>query len=157
MQVLSHQLARHLREVYVGKNWTWVNLREQLADVTYEQATTSVYGLNTIAALTYHVGYFVQAGLQVLQGKPLTTKDAESFDHPPIHSETGWDALRTQTLADAAALTFLIEQLPEQQLWETFAEPTYETYFRNLLGIIEHTHYHLGQIVVIKRIISQLK
>lgn len=156
MQLLSLQLARHLREVHAGKNWTWVNLREQLADVTYEQATKSVYGLNTIAALTYHVHYYVDAVTKVLQGQPLTSKDAESFSHPPIQSQADWEALRDKALADAEAFAALMEQLPDQRLWENFPDPQYGTYFRNLLGIIEHTHYHLGQIVVIKRIISQL-
>ncbi|HAI83731.1 MAG TPA: DUF1572 domain-containing protein, partial [Chitinophagaceae bacterium] len=27
------------------------------------------------------------------------------------------------------------------------------TYYRNILGLIEHTHYHLGQIALIKKII----
>jgi len=49
----------------------------------------------------------------------------------------------------------LIEQLPESQLWVTFSQEKYGNYYRNLHGIIEHIHYHLGQIVLIKKIILQ--
>ena len=33
----------------------------------------------------------------------------------------------------------------------------YGNYFRNLTGIIEHLHYHLGQIVLIKKLIAEGK
>jgi len=29
----------------------------------------------------------------------------------------------------------------------------YGNYFRNIVGVIEHIHYHLGQIVLIKKIL----
>ncbi len=44
-----------------------------------------------------------------------------------------------------------IEQLPESKLWETFSDEKYGNYYRNIHGIIEHIHYHLGQIVLIKK------
>ncbi len=47
----------------------------------------------------------------------------------------------------------LIAQLPEGKLWEDFADKKYGSYYRNLQGIIEHTHYHLGQIVLIKKML----
>ena len=49
----------------------------------------------------------------------------------------------------------LVEQLPDSQLFDDFSDKKYGSYFRNLQGIIEHTHYHLGQIVLIKKIILQ--
>ena len=47
----------------------------------------------------------------------------------------------------------LVERLPQETLWEDFTDKKYGTYYRNLHGIIEHTHYHLGQILIIKKII----
>ncbi len=49
------QIAKNLREVHFGGNWTAVNLKDQLADVTWEQATTPVAFFNTIAALVFHL------------------------------------------------------------------------------------------------------
>lgn len=152
---ISEQLARHLREVHFGVNWTWSNLRDQLADVTWEQATTKVYSFNTVATLAYHIHYFVAATLKVLQGGPLDAHDKHSFDHPPIHSREDWEQLQNRIWADADAFAALVEKLPEQKLWETFVEEKYGTYYRNIQGIIEHTHYHLGQIAIIKKIVQQ--
>jgi uncharacterized damage-inducible protein DinB len=151
----STQLAKHFREVFFGGNWTCSNLKDNLADVTYQQATTQVHGINTIATLVYHMSYYVSAVLAVLQGAPLSAKDAESFSHPAINNQTDWDNMLAKVWADADAFATLIAQLPEHKLWENFTDEKYGSYFRNLNGIIEHTHYHLGQIALVKKIIQQ--
>ncbi len=152
---LTTQIAKQLREVHFGGNWTSVNLKENLADVTWQQATTKVYSFNTIATLVYHVNYYVSAVLKVLQGEPLDAKDKYSFDLPPILSQEDWEKLLDKTWTDAEKFAGLIEQLPESKLGETFWDEKYGNYYRNLHGIIEHIHYHLGQIVLLKKILLQ--
>ena len=146
----SELLAKHFRDVHFGGNWTSVNLKDTLANVTWQQATTNVDSLNTIAALVYHINYYVRAIRRVLEGGPLDAHDRFSFDLPPIQSQLDWENLVAQTWADAEAFVRLVEVLPEHKLEETFSEAKYGTYHRNLLGVIEHTHYHLGQVVLIK-------
>lgn len=150
------QIAKHFRDVHFGGNWTFSNLKDHLADVNWQQATTKVYSFNTIATLVFHTNYFVGAVTKVLQGGPLDAKDIYSFDHPPIHSQEDWEAMLNKTWADAETFARLIEQLPENKLGETFVEEKYGTYYRNLHGIIEHTHYHLGQLVLIKKILHSI-
>ena len=151
---LSTQLAKHLRETHFGKNWTWSWLNEHLADVTWQQATTKIGEFNTIAALVFHINYYASAALKVLQGEELNAKDAYSFDHPPINSQRDWDSLLEKIWGETEQLATLIEALPESKLWETFSEDKYGNYYRNLHGIIEHTHYHLGQIVMLKKMLQ---
>ena len=152
---VSAQIARHFREVYFGGNWTSVNLKDVLAEVDWVQATAAVQSFNTIAALVYHTSYYVSAVTKVLQGGALEAKDAYSFDHPPIRSAADWDALLDKTWREAGTFTDLIAALPEDKLWADFTDPKYGTYYRNLQGITEHLHYHLGQIVLIKRLIAR--
>ncbi|OYW20322.1 MAG: hypothetical protein B7Z54_01475 [Sphingobacteriales bacterium 12-47-4] len=109
------QLAKHLREVHFGKNWTWVNMKDSLAGLSWKQATQKVADFNTIAVLVNHCTYYVRIQQKVL------------------------------------ALAKLIEQMPESQLNEIFREKKYSTYHRNLMGMIEHTHYHLGQMVLLRK------
>jgi hypothetical protein len=152
---LAAQLAKHFREVHFGVNWTWSNLKAHLADVTWQQATTPVHSLNTIAALTYHIHYFVGVALRVLEGGPLEGSDKLSFDHPPIQSAEDWERLLEKTWSDAETFARLVEQLPDHQLWETFGHEKYGTYYRNIQGIIEHSHYHLGQLVLVKKLLTR--
>lgn len=150
---LPAQIAKHFRDVHFGGNWTSVNLKETLADVSWQQATAKVYSFNSIAALVYHMNYFVSAVLKVLQGGPLDARDKYSFDLPPIHSQEDWEKLLDKTWTDAENFANMVEQLPESKLEETFVDEKYGSYYRNLHGIIEHCHYHLGQIVLIKKLL----
>jgi len=152
---VTEQIAKHFREIHFGGNWTSVNLKDNLADLSWQLATTQVYSFNTIATLVYHMNYYVSAVLKVLQGEALNAKDIYSFDHPPILSQADWEKLLEKTWADAEKFASLIEQLQETRLWETFSDEKYGNYYRNIHGIIEHCHYHLGQIVLIKKILLQ--
>lgn len=154
---LTTQIAKHIRDVYFGGNWTAVNLKDTLADVTWQQATTQVYAFNTIAVLVFHINYFINVVLPVLKGGPLHGSDKFSFDLPPIQSPEDWEKLLDKTWADAESFAALIEQLPEQKLWEDFSDHKYGNYYRNIHGIVEHNHYHLGQIVLIKKMLSESK
>ena len=153
---LSAQIAKHFRDVHFGGNWTSVNLKETLNDVTWQQATKKIYSFNTIATLVFHINYYVSAVTKVLQGEPLTAHDKYSFDLQPIQSQEDWERILNNTWSDAENFARLIEQLPENKLGETFSDEKYGNYYRNIHGIIEHTHYHLGQIVLIKKILLQL-
>jgi len=152
---LTAQIAKHFRDVHFGGNWTSVNLKDSLANLTWQQATTQVYSCNTIAKLVFHMNYYVSAVSKVLEGEPLKAHDKYSFDLSPIQSQEDWEKLLDKTWADAEKFANLIEQLPESKLGETFSDEKYGTYYRNLHGIIEHIHYHLGQIVLIKKILHQ--
>ena len=56
---------------------------------------------------------------------------------------------------DAENFAVLIEQLPENKFAETFIDEKYGNYYRNIHGIIEHNHYHLGQISLIRKLILE--
>lgn len=152
---ISTQLAKHMRDVFFGGNWTVSNLRDNLKGVTWEQAITKIDGYNTIAVLTFHIHYFVGVAMKVLQGGPLIGDDKLSFAHPPINSQADWEGMQNRIWADAEIFAALIEQLPDNKLSEDFADTRYGTYYRNIAGIIEHTHYHLGQIVIIKKLLEK--
>jgi len=152
---LAKQISKHFRDVFFGGNWTVSCMQEQLKDVSWQQATTTIDGFNTIVALTYHSYYFVLALLDVLEGKPLTAHDKFSFNHPQIQSQQDWEDLLNKIWIDVERTTLLIEQLPNNKLSENFADAKYGTYYRNITGIIEHTHYHLGQIVIIKKMLNK--
>ena len=152
---LTAHIAKHFRDVHFGGNWTSSSLKDQLTGISWQQATTKVYGLNSIAALVFHMHYYVGAVLKVLEGEPLNASDKYSFDLTPVLSQDDWEKLLNKTFDDAEKFAGLIEKLPEEKLWEDFSDNKYGNYYRNLQGIIEHIHYHLGQIVVIKKIIMQ--
>jgi uncharacterized damage-inducible protein DinB len=148
-------IAQQLREAYSGKNWTWVWLKETLADLHWEEATIRIHNLNSIATLVFHINYYIEKQLEVLQGKDLDGRDKDSFDLPPIESEAQWRALLDRLWKAANQWLALVEAMPEEQLRQPFDRGKYGNWFRNLCGVVEHVHYHLGQIVLIRKMIRE--
>lgn len=152
--IVSKHLATHLRGVFFGGNWTSVNFKKQLADVSFEEANIKLKDLNTILGLTYHMGYYVTGVLEVFNNKPLSISDAFSYNYSKVSTPEDWKNLYSTILEDAEKLAKHIEVLNDDIIWSDFENSKYGNYFSNINGIIEHTHYHLGQIVLIKKILK---
>ena len=150
----SKQLAEHVHQVYFGGNWAEVNIKDTVESISYELATKKMANFNTILALTYHIHYFTSVQLKVLQRGVLEGKDSESYNHPNIASQLEWEAFLKTIWEDAERFTTLLAQLPNNKLEAPFIDEKYSTYARNILGLLEHTHYHLGQIVILKKLAS---
>jgi len=146
-------IAQQLHQVYFGGNWTAANLSEVLKDVTWLEATHQREGFNSIALLAFHIHYYVAGTLEVLEGRPLTIHDKLSFDMPPLENEEAWQARLSSMWEETRKVCALIEALPEERLREWFEKEKYGTYLRNLLGLTEHAHYHLGQIALLKKLL----
>jgi hypothetical protein len=151
----TYELAKRFREVIL--NGTWVantNYKQQLADLNWELATARVHSLNTIAVLAQHIHYYINGVKNVFEGGDLIIKDKFSFDFPPVQSQKEWQNFLNKFWKDAERFALLVEQMPEEKLKQMFVDEKYGTYQRNVDGIIEHSYYHLGQIVLIKKIVT---
>ncbi|MGB1247987.1 MAG: hypothetical protein ACPG4Z_03820 [Chitinophagales bacterium] len=146
---------KHLKGIYFGGNWTSIHLKDVLVDISWEQATFDIVDdMNNIATLTYHSTYFVQAIIDVLEGNPLSTKDKESFYVPTINCEADWQKLQENAFQKVNYTIELLEQSSDDILTANFGNEKYGSIYSNIHGIIEHLHYHLGQIVVLKKMIG---
>ena len=151
----TKQLAKQFREVIL--NGTWIantNYQNELNGLDWKVATTPVHSLNTIAVLAQHIHYYIKGISNVLQGGSLDIKDKYSFDFKPMESQAQWDSFLNLFWNDAEAFAALVEQLPEEKIRSVFVDEKYDTYYRNITGMIEHSYYHLGQIVLLKKILS---
>ena len=150
----SKQLANNLHQVYFGGNWTAMNLKDTLQDVTLVTATLKISGLNTILGLAYHIHYYLKGTMDVLKGRPLLIRDKFSFDQPKLRTEIEWQVFRNNLWNEAKEYIGIIEAFDNDLLHTTFVKEKYGSYYRNFAGIIEHTHYHLGQIVILKKLLT---
>lgn len=152
----SNQIASRFREVLL--NGTWIantNYKDQLANLSWKQATKKIGSLNAIAALTWHINYYVTGVLNVFEGGALEIRDKFSFDLPPIESKEEWDKLLNDMWVNAEKFADQVELMPDENLDKVFIDEKYGTYRRNIEGMIEHSYYHLGQISLIKKMIKE--
>lgn len=149
---LNIYLANRLKEIFTEGKWVvGTNFKAAIMDLDWQQATQKIDNFNTIADLTFHIDYYIGGVKNVLEGGSLDIRDKYSFDCPPITSEQDWQGLVDQFCRNATAFIELVENRTEEQLLSDFVEKQYGTYLRNIDVMIEHTYYHLGQIILIKK------
>lgn len=151
-----NQLATRIKEVLIDGKWIAnTNYKEQLSSITWEQSTIEIHGNNSISALTYHINYYLAGIINVFENNSLDIKDKYSFECPIIESDKDWESLLNSFLINSEKIVDYANQLTETKFDEVFVDEKYGNYRRNLEGIIEHSYYHLGQISLIKKMITQ--
>jgi hypothetical protein len=149
-------IANRLREVLLNGHWIAnTNYKEQIQSVNWQQATQKVDSLNTIASLTYHINYYLAGLLNAFENGRLDISDKYSFDLPAINSEIEWSKLVSDFLTNSEKFADKIEKMDEKIFDLPFIDERYGTFLRNIEGVIEHSYYHLGQISMIKKMITQ--
>lgn len=152
----TKELANRLTEVLLNGRWIAnTNYKSQIESLTWEQATQKIGTLNTIAALTFHVNYYLAGIINVFNGGELEIRDKYSFDIPPIESERDWKRLVDEFITNAEIFVNGVLNLTDSKLDEAFVDDKYGTYLRNIEGVIEHSYYHLGQISLIKKMLTE--
>jgi hypothetical protein len=149
------ELAKRFREVIL--NGTWIantNFKNELDNLDWKIATSKFQNLNTIAILAQHIHYYIKGVKNVFLGGNLEISDKYSFDFPDFKSETDWKIFLDKFWRDSEEFAQLIEKMDDDKLSEHFVEEKYGTYHRNIDAMIEHSYYHLGQIVLIKKMLN---
>jgi uncharacterized damage-inducible protein DinB len=150
------EITNRFREVIL--NGTWIantNYKGQLQNLDWKIAVTPVKNLNTISLLAQHVHYYISGINNVFKGGSLDIKDKFSFDFAPIHSQGEWQAFLTKFWNSAEEFVSFVEEMPNEKLDQVFVDEKYGTYKRNIEAMIEHSYYHLGQIVLIKKLLTE--
>ena len=151
---LKDHIAQHIIDVHMGDNWTDVNIKNTLQNISLQEAVTvTSSSANTIAALLHHITFYNEVVLERLKGNIPFISDVNGFDVPALIKEDDWLELQEKNYQSAQNLAEAVKQFPEEKLFEPVIA-NHSTVYKTLHGIIEHTHYHLGQIVIIKNLVK---
>jgi hypothetical protein len=150
---LTEAIAQHVLEVHEGNNWTEVAIVPTLQDVTWREATTlTPASPNTIASLLHHLTFWNRVMARRAQGLGTEIGPANGFDVPAIQNEGDWQGLQVDNRQSAQELAAAIRSFDEARLPVPIL-PTYSSAYKNLQGAVEHLHYHLGQLVLLKNLV----
>ena len=154
---LTEFIAQHIIEIHEGGNWTDVNIKDTLADVSHKEATTvTKASYNTIAALVHHLSFYNDIVMQRLSGNDPVIGETNGFDVPAISDENDWIRLKERNLNSFHQLAEAVKAFPEEKVFQLTATG-HATHYKTLHGIAEHAHYHLGQMVLLKKLVRQTK
>ena len=149
----SKRISNLYQSVYNGNPWLEVNLTNTLENVTAEQAYRKTNpNLNTIWEIVNHLIQWRRTILRRLEGETVTAPDHNYFVPVLDPSEAAWEQ-SLQNLGKSQELwnTFF-EDFDDADLEKIYANNNH-TYYEHLHGIIQHDIYHLGQIVILKKIL----
>ena len=148
-----NNISTLISETANGNNWTGINAVQALQDIASEMAIKRINNNHlNVAELTAHLTCW---------NKVITKRlDAENYqpaaeeDFPVINelSEAEWSAMKEEFIQSFRLLTDKLETKEDTMLYVPVFEGATSGY-RNLHGQISHLHYHLGQIVLLKKIL----
>ena len=145
--------ANRIREVLLdGDLIANTNYKQEIQNTTWQQAVHKIGSLNTIAALTYHINYYLTGLLFTFENGRLDISDKYSFDLPTVFTEADWANLVNDFLNNAEIFATYVKHINDKLFNQPFIYKKYGNYLRNIDGIIEHSYYHLGQISLMKKI-----
>jgi len=151
---IGAELAIRLNEVFLNGKWIAnTNFKAQIDDLNWSQATQKIGNLNSIAALTFHVNYYLAGLIKSFETGKLEISDKFSFDLPPIQSEAEWQLLKDEFLTNAQLFANCVQKMQNDLFIQDFIDKKYGTYLRNIEAVIEHSYYHLGQVSLLKKMI----
>jgi hypothetical protein len=154
MSEITQGIARHIREIHFGNNWSDIDMTTTLADVTWQQAVaTPIPNANSIAVLVFHTNFYLNYVHKSIKEGVYKFDHEDSFKAPPIESEADWQALLQKTWDDAEAFAQTVEKLTVGRNFYNAVPPFQNSFYKNLQGVVEHNHYHLGQIVMLKKLL----
>ena len=150
---ITHAIAGHMLDCFNGENWTDVNISDTLKNVSWQQAQQrTTVSQNTLASLLHHLYYWNGIMMQRIKGINPSVPDANGFDVDDLKNENDWNDLKEKAHQSFIQLANAVKNFPQEKLSSTYAAGK-SSYYKNLQGIIEHAHYHLGQIVILKKLV----
>ena len=139
---------------YQGSPWIDVNLVDTLQAITAEQALKKIKkNSNSIWEITNHLISWRKSVLQRMQGMEVKAPSHNYF----VQVETGSAAEWKKTLDELAVTqTAWIQFLKgfHESSFEKMYVPNQLTYYEHIHGILQHDAYHLGQIVMLKKLLD---
>lgn len=150
---ITELIAQHLIQVHEGGNWTEIDITSTLKDVSLDEAVLrTIASPNTIAALLHHITFWNLEVMRRAKGIKTQVDESNGFNYPALNTEADWLQLKEDNIQSAHQLAAAIRQFDEATLFKPMEVHTSSAY-KNFQGLVEHAHYHLGQMVILKKLI----
>lgn len=150
----TEKIARLFEALQQGESWVGLNFEQVTAGVHAAGALSkTIAGGNNIWQLINHLIYWRKTVIIRLQGI-LATPPMPEFYLPEDQSEEAWKDTLYQFDEVYALLRQSILDFDAQQL-DRPSPMQAQTYHQLLLGCLQHDAYHMGQMVLLKKMAAR--
>lgn len=144
-------------ELYHGQPWLNVTLHDTLSRITSEQAVKRpVKDANTIWEIVIHMIAWRKNVLQRIQGKVVETPSNNYIEKVKHNSEEAWQKTLEALETSQKEWLYTLNTCTEADFKNEYPANNL-TYYQHIHGIIQHDAYHLGQIVLLAKMINSYK
>ena len=149
----NQRLSKLLQDHFNGDPWIDVQILDSLKGLTAKDAAREIHGLNSIWQIVQHMACSRETILERLSGKNLPAPAHNYFMAIEDTSAKAWeDAIRKLEASQKKWLGYLSAEIPDPD-----GKPVAGAYSRYELiqGILQHDAYHLGQIILIRKMLER--
>ena len=146
------RLKKIINDGYDGNPWLDVTVTDTLNDVSAERALKKIGDHNSIWEIVNHMIEWREVLWKKVNGEKVFVTNTNFIEEISDSSEKQWkQTLKRVEKSQKNILSFLTK-LKDLDYDKTY--PNGHTSYEHLLAIIQHDAYHLGQIVLLKKLIS---
>lgn len=149
----KERISALYQSVYNGNPWIDINIIDTLKSFTAKEAfTKSKPNVNSVWEIVNHMIQWRFNVVQRIQGKILTSPENNYFTPIIDNSEQAWKSI-LQDLDESQNLWITVLKNFDEAQFEKVYPNNNHSYYEHIQGIIQHDLYHLGQIVILKKLV----
>ncbi len=153
-EVELSRLVKLFKDHYNGSPWLDVTILATLEDVSALQAERRIGSHNSIWQIVRHMIAWRRANLQRIQGIIHHAPENNYIEDVADTSEQAWKAeLKELEKSQKALLSYMTSG--RDLHFDAVYAPNSLTYYEHIQAILQHDAYHLGQIVLLKKLLVE--
>lgn len=142
-----------LNDHYDGVPWIDITIMGTLKLISAKQAAAKMGELNSIWQIVNHMISWREALIARVKDKPVAYPDDNYIAEIKIITPKAWkDTLKKFEKSQKNIISFLNSS--KESLLEKISPTSGYSYYELVLAILQHDTYHIGQIVLIKKMLD---
>ena len=148
------RIKKLLGDHYNGVPWIDITIMGTLRSITAKQAAIKIGGLNSIWQIVNHMISWRNALIGRVKDKPVAYPNNNYIAEIKNTTPKAWkDTLKKFEKSQKSIISFLNKS--KDPLLEKISPTSGYSYYELVLAILQHDTYHIGQIVVIKKMVEE--
>lgn len=149
----TKRIKKLFEDLYQGSPWIDVTIMDTLKSITAEQASRKITPKrNSIWEIVNHMIAWRENVLLRVQGNEIITPNNNYFVEIKDTSDAEWQETLQRLANSQEQWIRFLENFDAAQL-ENIYPSNHMTYYEHIQGILQHDSYHLGQIVLLSKLI----
>lgn len=153
MKTNIKHITKLLGDHFSGNPWIDVTIMGELKQLTAKQAAVKTGNLNSIWEIVNHMISWRRALITRVKGKSVKYSDNNFISEVKDKSPKAWKNSIIKFRKSQNDITGFLKK-SDDMLLENVSPASGYTYYELVMAILLHDSYHMGQIVLIKKLLK---